>query len=280
MKSFLAACVAATLLLPAALSAQESADDKEKKKQEQQKADDEAKAVLKEYQAKRNAALKAQKESELIDAIDLLKDAKPHRLIRTELLSLLGGPLPPKVRLESADALGNYKKDAGACDALLRHARSERGSDPEVLDLRKKCLRSFGTIAPFAKSVDLEILFSEPEHDVARAAVEAAETIKSVRMLRSLVALLSELERISDSEGKDPGPEVPGGPPKQGENNSKRKRKEVLLEPTKKAINSIWSKVDSKKPLKDYTEANRAMQDRRADIKKVQDEEDAQDRKP
>ena len=275
----LAALIAAILFLPAAGLQEGPNGDKEKEKQELQKREEEAKAALKAYREKRT---KSKSEDDVISAIGLLKDAKPHKLIRTELLSLLNNNLPPKIRIEAAESLGEYKKDPIACDGLLQVAKSARGDD--LVDLRKECLRRFGNIAPFGKSVDLRNFFSEPDTVVAREAIGAVESIKSVRMLASLVALLGELERIREDDGKDPGkdpgPEVPGGGQKQGDNNSQRKRKTDLLEPTKKAINTIYGKHDPKKQLKDYTEANRAVADARAELRKIQDQEDAEDKKP
>jgi hypothetical protein len=275
MSRSLAALIAALLFLPAA-ALQE--DPKGDKKEQEQKAEDEAKAALKTYRDKRQ---KAKKEEEVVDAILLLKDAKPHKLIRAELISILDSKLPPAIRVEAAGILGEYKKDTTACESLKGHARNERGS--EFADLRRKCLRSFGHIAPFGKSADLQIFFSDPDNSVAREAIEAVESIRSVRMLKPLIDLLGELERIREDDGKDPGPGVPGGGgPQQGGNNNdeKRKRKQDLLEPTKKAINAIWSKHNGKKTLKNYTEARDAMSDAKAALHKLQADEDKEDAKP
>ncbi len=274
----LAALIAALLALPAAGLQDNPGGGQEDKKEEQQKKEDEAKAVLKAYREKRQ---KVKKEEDLIDAIGVLKEAKPHRLIRTELIALLEGTtLPRAVRIEAASALGDYKRDPVACDALVRRVRQERGD--EATDLRRKCLGSFGVIAPFGKSVDVQFVFSDPDHAVAREAVDAVERIRSVRMLKPLCDLLGELERIRDDDGRDPGPDVPGGgaPPQQGDNNTKRKRKEVLLDPTLKAVNSLYAKIDSKKTFKNYTEAVRAVSDHRAKLKEVQEAEDKEDKKP
>ncbi|HEU4338980.1 MAG TPA: hypothetical protein VFS19_02840 [Planctomycetota bacterium] len=276
MGRFAAALLAALIFLPAA-AVQD--DEKDLKKQEQQKADDEAKAVLKTYTEKKK---KARTQDEFTEAIEILKEAKPHKLIRTELISILDSKLPAKVRIDAAAALKEYRKDTTACEALFRHAKDERAKDNDVFDLRKRCLRSFGDIAPFGKSMDLQILYNEPDTSIARAAIEATEVIKSVRMLRPLLALLAELERIRDDDGRDPGPEVPGGGgPNQGQDdkNSKRKRKADLEKTTLAAINSIWGKIDSKKTFKNYTEANGTYQEKRSEVKKFQDEEDAKDAK-
>lgn len=275
----LVALLAALILLPAAGPQESPADDKEKQKQEQQKADEEAKAALKAYVEKRK---KPKSEDDLIDAIAILKKAKPHKLIRTELFSILAGKLPAVVRMEAVAALAEYRKDTTVCDTLQRHAREERGKEKEIADLRKKCIRTFGDIAPFGKSKDLHILFSDLDTAIAREAIDAVETIKSVRMLGPLLALLAELERIRDDDGRDPGPEVPGGGgggPNQGDNSSKKKRKDDLQNPTLKAINSIWGKVDSKKTFKNYTEAVRGVAEKKSEIRKIQDEEDAKDAK-
>lgn len=281
MARFMVALLAALILLPAA-GPQETPEDKDKKKQEQQKADDEAKAALKAYQDKRK---KVKSQDDLAEAIAVLKEAKPHKLIRTELISLLDSKLPAPVRVEAAAALGEYKKDTTACEALQRHARDERGKEKEVVDLRKKCIRTFGDIALFGKSKDLQILFSDLDTAIAREAIDAVESIKSVRMLQPLLALLAELERIREDEGGEKGPpEPPGGGggsggPNQGDKDSKKKRKDDLQNPTLKAINTIWGKVDSKKTFKNYTEANKGVGEKKAEIKKILEEEDAKDAK-
>lgn len=262
------ALLAILLLVPAATFQDDMGNDKKT-------PDEEAKAALAEYREKR----KKNTEDDFIDGIRILKDAKPHKLILAELASVLEGRFPNKIRVEAAEALRGYKKDATACEVLHRRARDERGK--EAAELRRACLRSYGEIAPFGKSIDLQNLFSDPDTSVARASVEAVEKIRSVRSLKALVALLGELERIRDDDGRDPGPGVPGGaPPGGGDNNSRRKRKEDLLDPTKGAIRSIFEKVDSRKKVGDYTEANRALGELRAEIKKKQEEEDEADRKP
>jgi hypothetical protein len=260
--------------LSAALLILTGARFQDEKKPEAATADDAAKAVVKAFKEKWS---KSRTESDFSDAITILKDAEPHRLVRSEILTVLEGRTPPVVRIDAVSALGKYKKDPIACDALIRRAREER--KPEALDLRKRCLRTFGDIAPFAKSVDLLPLFSDPELSVVREAIEAAEEIKSVRILPQLMALYGELDRIRDDDGGEQGPGVPGGGGPAEDKNSKRKRKEELLEPTRKAIASIWSKID-KRTFKNYTEANRAMGQSRADIKKAQEKEEEEDKKP
>ena len=275
MMRTLALLFAALIVLPAA-SLQDPPEDKEAKKVEAAKAEEEAKAALKSFREKR---VKAKTEADVIECMEILKEAKPHKLIRTELIqNLTNRGLKMKVRIEAADILRKYKKDPVACDALFRTAKSERG--PDLRDLRKASLRSYGAIAPFGKSVDLKDLFPDVDTAVAREAIEAVESIKSVRMLKPLLDLLGELERIREDDGGDRGPPVPDGTPGQGDNNSKRDRKKELLDPTKDAINTLWAKHNSQKKLKDYTEANRAVADARADLKKIQDEEDKQDAMP
>ena len=259
--------------LSAALLILTGARFQEETKPDAAAADDAAKAAVKAFKEKWS---KARSEADFSDALSGLKAAEPHRLIRGELVTVLEGRTPPVVRIDAVSGLGKYKKDPIACDALLRRAREER--KPESLDLRKKCLRTFGDIAPFAKSVDLLPLFSDPELSIVREAIEATEAIKSVRVLPQLMALYGELDRIRDDDGGEQGPGVPGAGGPAEDKNSKRKKKEELLEPTKKAIASIWSKVD-KKTFKNYTEANRALGQSRAEIKKVQEQEEAEDKK-
>jgi hypothetical protein len=245
----------------------------DEKKPDAAAADDAAKAAVKAFKEKWS---KARTESDFSDAITVLKDAEPHRLVRGELIIVLEGRTPPVVRTDAVSGLGKYKKDAIVCDALIRRAREER--KPEALDLRKRCLRTFGDIAPFAKSVDLLPILSDPDFAIVREAIEAAEEIKSVRVLPQLMALYGELDRIRDDDGGEQGPGVPGAGGPAEDKNSKRKKKEELLEPTKKAIAAIWTKID-KRTFKTYTEANRAMGQSRAEIKKAQEKEEEEDKK-
>ena len=262
--------LAAVLFALTAAAFQESPEDK---KQREQKEETEAKAAIAKY---KDARKKSHKEEEVIEAISILGDAAPHRLVRNELVNVLVETrLRPTARIDAAAALGKYKKDVGACDALHKRAREERAK--EAQDFRKRCLKSFGEIAPFAKAVDLEEFFGNPDHGVARASIEAAETIGSVRMLPPLVALLSELERIRE-DGAPEGPgELPGN--KAGDD-SKRERKKELLDPTRAAVKTIWAKVDSTVQIKDSSDAFKVLNERRAAIAKVRKEEDEKDAKP
>jgi hypothetical protein len=157
--------------------------------------------------------------------------------------------------------------------ALIRHAKSREGAD-----LRKRCLKSFGTIATFGRSTDLQVLFNEDDSTIARQAVDAVESIGSVRMLRPLVDLLGELEQIR--EGRDPAPPPGSRDPRGGDSGDDHRirRKKELLDPTKKAISTLWSKHGLGKAPKDATEATAVLAANRPKLKKIQEDEDAQDR--
>lgn len=229
--------------------------------------DEEAKAILKDYKEKRKNARKAE---EISAALSLLNKADPHPLIRAELVSQLESHLPPALRFPVAEALGRYSKDRRACDALIRLAREDRGK--ERFDLRKRCLRSFAEIAPFGRSTDLLALFYDPDPAIARAAVDAARRIASVRMLGPLVELLGELERIRDGDPGDCGPDQRAG------DDPKRRRRRELIEPIREAMQRIWMKVGVKGRLLNYTDASRLLAERREDLRRVRMEEDKRDR--
>jgi len=264
-----AALMAAILFLPAA-SFQADAAEKEKARQEQKKKEDEAKAALKIY---RDERAKAKETDDQVRAVDKLGESEPHPLIRTELLAVLNGTAADPIRTAAAEALHKYKKDPAVCDALIRHAKSREGAD-----LRKRCLRSFGAIAPFGKSTELQTLFNEDDSTVAHQAVDAVDAIGSVRMLKPLVDLLGELERISENRSPE-GPPVPGGPGKGESGNDHRiQRKKELLDPTRSAIAKMWTQHGLGKAPKDATEANAVLAANRPKLKKSQEDEDAQDR--
>lgn len=226
-------------------------DAQEERRQEEETA----RAVLRVHREKRAMA---RTEAEVIAAVAVLGAADPHPMIRSELVVLLERNYPPAVRMEVAEALGSYGKDAAACAALIRRAGEERRKDATVL--RRTCLRVFASIATHGRSVDLAGFFSDANLAVAREAVAAAGTIQSVRMLKPLTDLLGELESIRD-EGGEWG------------------RRAELLEPTRAAINAIWRKIDSKKKLKSYTEANRAVVGCGAEIRRILSEENREDLK-
>lgn len=266
--------IAMILLLTAASLPQDPKTDKEKARQEQKKKEEEAKAALKAYREER---AKAKETDDHVRAVESLAQATPHPLIRTELIGILNSSSPDPIRIVAAEALKKYKKDAAACDALIRHAKTRQNED-----LRKRCARSFGAIAPFGRSVELQPLFNEESPALAREAVEAVEAIGSVRMLRPLVDLLGELERIREDTGRDPGgPPVPGGAQKGESGNEQRiQRKKELLDPTRTAINTLWTGHALGKALKDATEANAALTASRSQLKKIQEDEDAKDKAP
>lgn len=237
--------------------------------QEPSTGDEEAKAVLKDYKEKRKIARTPE---EIAAAISLLEKAAPHGVIRDELMAVLGSNLPPTLRFPVAEALGRYSKDRRACDALIRRVREDRGK--ERFHLRRRCLRSFAEIAPFGKSTDLLALFSDPDLAIARESVEAAGKVGSVRMLRPLVDLLGELERIREEDPSGCGPD------QRADDDSKWRRRRELIDPVRGALRVIWMKVDVKSRLLNYTEANRLLEVRKGDIRRVQIEEDKRDRNP
>ncbi|HEY3226152.1 MAG TPA: hypothetical protein VGK61_04030 [Planctomycetota bacterium] len=270
MTSSRAALIAALLFLPASSLQEDPKAEKEKARQELKKKEEEAKAALKAYREER---AEAKETDDHVRAVDKLGEADPHALIRTELLSVLNGPGLDPIRTAAAEALHKYKKDPAACDALIRHAKSREGAD-----LRKRCLKSFGTIATFGRSTDLQVLFNEDDSTIARQAVDAVDAIGSVRMLRPLVDLLGELEQIR--EGRDPAPPPGSRDPRGGDSGDDHRirRKKELLDPTKKAISTLWSKHGLGKAPKDATEATAVLAANRPKLKKIQEDEDAQDR--
>jgi hypothetical protein len=270
MTKSLAALLALLLFLPGAAPQD---PDKEKAKEEQRKKDEDAKAVLKTYHEMRQ---KGKTPDDAIEAVQKLQDAEPHVTIRNVLLGVLQGDPSIDVRIAAASALGSYKRDTGACDALLRNAKIQKD-----MGLRKKCIQRFGAIAPFGKSMDLFKTFVNDEStEIVKEMIEAVEEIKSIRMLRPLVDLLGELEQIREDKGDSGGggPPLPGVPQNDSTNNQKLKRKKDLTDPTRKAINTIYKKYDSKAKLNTYTEAIAQLQRNKSFLTKLQEEEDRRDK--
>ena len=271
MTRTLAALIATLLVLPGASYQDDPKADKEKAKEEAKKREDDAKAALKAYRELRN---KAKTPDDVIEAIQKLEDAEPHPLIRVELTSLLENERSVDVRIAAASALGRFKKDGPACDVLLRNARVQKDEG-----LKKKCLQRFGNIAPFGRAMDLKKFFSDENNAMVKEAIEAIEAINSVRMLTPLVELLGELEQIREDKGDSGGgPPLPGVPQGDSSNNQRQKRKKELTEPTRKAINHLYKKYDSKAKLNNYTDANNSLQRNKPFLLKLQEKEDQEDK--
>jgi hypothetical protein len=270
MTRTLAALIAMLLVLPGA-SYQDEKADKEKAREEAKKRDDDAKAAIKAFNDLR---AKAKNPDDVIEAIQKLEDAEPHPLIRVELTKLLEGHPSIDVRIAAAGAMGKYKRDAAACDVLLRNAKSQKDEG-----LKKKCLQRFGHIAPYGKAMDLKRFFNDENNAIVKEAIEAIESINSIRMLTPLVELLGELDQIREDKGDSGGgPPLPGVPQGDSSNNQRQKRKKELTEPTRKAINNIYKKYDSKAKLNNYKDANDSLQRNRAFLLKLQEKEDLEDK--
>ena len=272
MTRTMTALIATLLFLPGAAPQDDPKADKEKAKEEAKKREDDAKAALKAF---REMRAKAKTADDVIEAIQKLEDAEPHPLIRVELTGLLEGDRSVDVRIAAASALGKFKKDAPACDVLLRNARGQKDEA-----LRKKCLQRYGNIAPFGKCMDLKAFFNDENTAMVKEAIEAIESINSIRMLRPLVDLLGELEQIREDKGESSGggPPLPGVPQNESSNNQRLKRKRDLTDPTRKVINALWKKYDSKTKLNTYTEANTALQRHKSFLQKIQEAEDREDK--
>jgi len=271
MVKSLALLFAALLALPGAAPQ----DDKEKAKQEAKEKEDSAKKALEAYRA---ACAKAKNPEDVIMAIqDKLESADPHPLIHSELVSLLGNHRSIDVRLEAVSALGKYKKDPEAGRVLLANARAQKDEQ-----LQKKCLEKFGAVALHRMAMDLKPWFTAENTGLVREAIEAIEEINSVRMLRPLVEFLGELESIredqnSGSGGGSYGPPPPGVPQGNSSQDQKVKRKKDLIDPVRKAINTLWKKYDAKLKTNTYKEANANLQRYETFLKKIQAEEDKED---
>lgn len=265
------ALIATLLILPGAWAQEETKSDKEKAKEEAKKRDDDAKAALKTF---REAFFKGKSPDDRIEAIQKLENAEPHQLIRAELGNILGTNPSIDVRIAAASALGRFKKDVGACEILLTNAKAQKDEG-----LKRKCLQKYGSIAPFGKSRDLKAFFNDENNVIVRDAIEAIEAINSVRMLQPLVELLGELEQIREDKGdQGGGTPLPGVPQGDTTNNQKVKRKRELTEPTRKAINTLWRKYDSKTKLNKYTDANAQLLRNKSYLMKIQETEDREDK--
>ena len=272
MSRMLALAVAVLVALPGAWAQdEEPKDEKEKAKQA-------AAVAQKAIDAYRADLAKAKNDDDIAAAIqDNLDTADPHPLIRAVLANLLQTHPRIEVRITAASSLGRYKKDRDVARILFQNAKSQRDEG-----LQKKCLQRFGAVAPYGMSVDLKAWFYGENLVLAREAIEAAESINSIRMLQPLVELLGELEAIREDKPQDGGgnygPPPPGVP--QGgsnQNNEKVKRKKELIDVTRKAINVIWKKHDPKSRLNTYKDANLAVQRNRKFLDKIRADEDAED---
>jgi len=272
MSRMLALLVATLVALPAARAQDEAPmDEKEKAKQAQT-------AAQKAIDAYHADDRKAKNDDDRSAAIqDNLDAAEPHPLIRQVLANILQTHPRIEVRITAASSLGRYKKDRDVAKILFQNAKSQRDEG-----LQKKCLQRFGAVAPFGMAGELKWWFSSENLALAREAIEATESVNSIRMLGPLVELLGELEAIREDKPQDSGgnygPPPPGVPQGSGnQNNEKLKRKKELIDVTRKAINVLWKKYDNKSRLNTYKDANLAIQRNRKGLDKIRTDEDAED---
>jgi hypothetical protein len=273
MTRTVAALLATLLVLPGAWAQEDAKSEKEQAKEEAKKRDDDAKAALKNY---REARGKAKSADDVIEAVQKLENADPHPMIRQELANVLGGDRSIDVRIAAASALGKFKKDPAACEVLLQNAKTQKDEG-----LRRKCLQRFGAIAPFGKSRDLKPFFHDENNVIVKEAIESIEQVNSIRMLQPLIELLGELESIREDKGDQGGgggAPLPGVPQGDNTNNQKVKRKRELMDPVRKAINSLWKKYDSRTKLNDYTSANSQLLRNKSFLMKIQELEDREDK--
>jgi hypothetical protein len=267
----MALLVAALAALPGARAQDAPKDDKEKAKQAEA-------AAKKAVDAFRAEMAKATTPDAAVAAIrNHLDGADPHPLIRAALAPVIQNHRFVEAQIAAVDALGRYKKDREAARILIQNARIQKNEE-----LQKKCLRRFGDIAHYGMSVELKGWFSNVNLGLAREAIEAAEAVRSIRMLGPLTDLLGELEAIKEKGSQEPdqGPPLPGGS-SQGSDYDRAKRKKELTDPTLKAINELWKKIDpNTSPVKLYREALAAFQNHQARTRllKIQEDEDLEDR--
>lgn len=272
MTRILALLIATLVALPGARAQDEAPmDEKEKAKQ----AEAAAKKAIDAYHADDRKAKNDDDRSAAIQ--DNLDTAEPHPLIRHVLGNILQTHPRIEVRITAASSLGRYKKDREVAKILFQNAKSQRDEG-----LQKKCLQRFGAVAPYGMAVELKWWFSNENIALAREAIEAVESVNSIRMLGPLVELLGELEAIREDKPQDSGgnygPPPPGVPQGSGnQNNEKLKRKKELIDVTRKAINVLWKKHDPKSRLNTYKDANIAIQRNRKYLDKIRVDEDAED---
>lgn len=267
-----------TAWLVAAMLPLSGAQAQDDPKGDKEKAEAAAKKALDAYRAD---VAKATTPGAAVMAItNHLHGAAPHPLIRATLASVLNGHPFVDAQIAAADALGKYKKDREAAHILMQNAKLQKEDE-----LRRKCLRRFGEVAPYGMSGELTSWFSNGNPDLAGEAIQAAAAVNSVRMLGPLIDLLDELESTSEEKFKNsiqepPLPGAPGGTP-MDTRNQKWVRKKKLTDPTRKAINALWRKVDpNAPPLKLHKEALGALQQNRKRLLEIQGAEDLEDRGP
>jgi len=262
----------------AAMLALSGAQAQEDPKGDKEKAEAAARKALEGYRA--DLAKATTPGAAVMAIMSHLHSAAPHPLIRATLASVLNSHPFIDAKIAAADALGKYKKDREAAHILMQNAKLQK-----EVDLQRKCLRRFGEIAPYGMSTELTSWFSNGNPDLAGEAILAAAAVNSVRMLAPLIDLLGELESTAEEKFKNsiqepPLPGAPGNTP-MDTRNQKYMRKKKLTDPTRKAINDLWRKVDPKAPLlKMHKEALAALQQNRKRLLEIQEAEDLEDRGP
>lgn len=240
----------------------------EKRKQEEKAKEEEAKKVVAEFKKEFG---KAKNPGEQVSALDILRDAEPHRLIRETLAGLIGYN-NPDVRAEVIGVLGSakWKYDKDVATLLFNTANQTPIRD---LDFKTKCIFRFGKVAPFSMAPKLKNMLGDDTIEIVKESVDACKEINSVRMLPDLIALLGKLDSIREDK-KDPSggsygpppPGVPGGAPNQQDEKAKMKKEVTPM--VISAINSLLKNYDDKAKVNTYVEATKYYSKNRSFIDK------------
>lgn len=251
----------------------------EKRKQEEKAKEEAAKKAVAEFQKEFG---KAKNAGEQTSALDILRDAEPHKIIRTTLAGLIGYP-NPDVRAEVVAVLGSskWKFDREAADLLLGTANR---TPVKELDFKTKCIFRFGKIAPYSYAPKLKNMLDSDTIEIVKEAVDACKEINSVRSLPDLISLLGKLDAIREDK-KDPsqgsyGPPPPGVPQGQNPNqqDQKAKMKKEVTPLVTSAINSLLKKYDDKAKANTYVEANKFYNKNKQFIDKLIPKEDREEK--
>jgi hypothetical protein len=172
---------AAFWLILASVAAAQSDEDKKK--------EEEAKAKIADFKKQ----LKTCKtEKDMAGAIEGLGSLQ-HPKILSELKSYLGKG--GELTVAAAEAIGKYKKDKDAAEALVGAAGSLRDKEGKV-----KCIRYAGDTEYKGIITKLSGIFRDKEVDAAKEAVDSCAKIKSKDAIDPLLGLWKELDGIKEEQ--------------------------------------------------------------------------------
>lgn len=205
------------LVLALLVALPQSDEDKKKAAAEADKALEQFKADLK----------KAKEVQDFVSAIEKLGETR-HPKILGELKTWLTKVPSSEVRSAAALQLSKYERDKEAAEALLAAVGAQK--DPAVA---VKCVQYAGDTKVKAIAPKLVALYKHKDIDLAREAIDSSGKIKSKDTIEPLIAVVKDLEAVSESGGQGQ-PQI--GPQQEDE---RVKRKKSLLPAALSALKEI-----------------------------------------